>query len=63
MQKANKAKGFFYSRDFLGWHVGFLSYFIFLMLKIDDINSAVLYQMLNTAEEQSLIRTRRTFTG
>lgn len=63
MWKANKAKGIFYSRGFLGWHIGFMFYSIFLMLKIDDINSGVLYQMLNTAEEQPRIRARRTFAG
>lgn len=62
MWKANKAK-FFYSRDFLGWRVWFMFYFIFLVLKIDNINSGVLYQMLNTAEKQPPVRARRTFTG
>lgn len=38
-------------------------YFIFLMLKIDNINSEVLYHVSNTAEEQPPIRARRTFTG
>lgn len=62
VQKANETK-FFYSRAFLGCYVGFVSCFMFLMFNIDGINSGILYQVSNTAKEQSSVRTRRTVTG